>query len=178
MIRNAVLALLTLATVGTLSTGILSYRTDDLVRLPDNYEASVATPGTEAWAFYIGKGTITITRKHFGRDCHASPDCPTHKLDWHVQKKWLVFRRSWFCHDSGVCVGWPRESNHAVHFPFWAPTVVFGAYPAVALVRNPARRRHRRMQRNQCLTCGYDLTGNVSGVCPECGARTRDKTAA
>ena len=26
------------------------------------------------------------------------------------------------------------------------------------------RRRH-----NLCLTCGYDLTGNVSGVCSECG---------
>jgi hypothetical protein len=23
--------------------------------------------------------------------------------------------------------------------------------------------------RYRCLTCGYDLTGNVSGVCPECG---------
>ncbi|MCG3137381.1 MAG: hypothetical protein HJJLKODD_01225 [Phycisphaerae bacterium] len=21
----------------------------------------------------------------------------------------------------------------------------------------------------QCLTCGYDLTGNASGRCPECG---------
>jgi hypothetical protein len=24
-------------------------------------------------------------------------------------------------------------------------------------------------QRRYCDTCGYDLTGNVSGVCPECG---------
>jgi len=24
-----------------------------------------------------------------------------------------------------------------------------------------------------CLVCGYDLTGNVSGVCPECGTRIR-----
>lgn len=23
--------------------------------------------------------------------------------------------------------------------------------------------------RSLCLHCGYDLTGNVSGVCPECG---------
>ena len=23
--------------------------------------------------------------------------------------------------------------------------------------------------RRSCRTCGYDLTGNVSGVCPECG---------
>jgi len=26
-----------------------------------------------------------------------------------------------------------------------------------------------RRQRGQCLQCGYDLRGNVSGVCPECG---------
>jgi hypothetical protein len=26
---------------------------------------------------------------------------------------------------------------------------------------------------NACRHCGYDLTGNVSGVCPECGGATR-----
>lgn len=26
--------------------------------------------------------------------------------------------------------------------------------------------------RPECLKCGYNLTGNVSGLCPECGART------
>ena len=34
------------------------------------------------------------------------------------------------------------------------------------------RRLHRqqsRALRGQCLNCGYSLTGNVSGVCPECG---------
>jgi hypothetical protein len=25
-------------------------------------------------------------------------------------------------------------------------------------------------RRNPCLACGYDLTGNVSGRCSECGA--------
>lgn len=25
------------------------------------------------------------------------------------------------------------------------------------------------VQRDRCLACGYDLTGNVSGICPECG---------
>src|SRR5687767_5120276 len=30
--------------------------------------------------------------------------------------------------------------------------------------------RSRRMQ--FCYDCGYDLTGNVSGICPECGAAT------
>ena len=26
-----------------------------------------------------------------------------------------------------------------------------------------------RDKRNHCRSCGYDLTGNVSGNCPECG---------
>lgn len=31
-------------------------------------------------------------------------------------------------------------------------------------------RRMLRKQRGGCVTCGYDLTGNTSGRCPECGA--------
>jgi hypothetical protein len=30
-------------------------------------------------------------------------------------------------------------------------------------------RRHRRLRRGCCPACGYDLTANTSGVCPECG---------
>ncbi len=28
----------------------------------------------------------------------------------------------------------------------------------------------RRWNQGRCMNCGYDLTGNVSGRCPECGA--------
>jgi hypothetical protein len=42
------------------------------------------------------------------------------------------------------------------------------AYPSVAFVRG-AMRRWRRRRRGLCLKCGYDLTGNESGVCSECG---------
>jgi hypothetical protein len=31
--------------------------------------------------------------------------------------------------------------------------------------------RERIPRLRQCHVCGYDLTGNVSGVCPECGVR-------
>jgi hypothetical protein len=42
---------------------------------------------------------------------------------------------------------------------------------AVAAVRRRSRRRP-----GLCKSCGYDLTGNVSGVCPECGTvRTADR---
>lgn len=32
-------------------------------------------------------------------------------------------------------------------------------------------RRHR-WRAGLCANCGYDLAGNISGVCPECGTRT------
>lgn len=38
-------------------------------------------------------------------------------------------------------------------------------------------RRRRRMRLNHCLHCDYDLTGNESGVCPECGNNINDKSA-
>ncbi len=31
-------------------------------------------------------------------------------------------------------------------------------------------RLRRFLEPTECARCGYDLTGNVSGVCPECGA--------
>jgi hypothetical protein len=33
--------------------------------------------------------------------------------------------------------------------------------------------RHERAKRNPCVHCGYSLTGNVSGRCPECGRTAR-----
>lgn len=38
-----------------------------------------------------------------------------------------------------------------------------------------ARRRWHRRPGRECLDCGYDLTGNVSGVCPECGGHVPQK---
>ncbi|HEY8749907.1 MAG TPA: hypothetical protein VIM11_18125 [Tepidisphaeraceae bacterium] len=43
--------------------------------------------------------------------------------------------------------------------------MVFAVLPMVWLF---TRRRKRRT--GTCEMCGYDLTGNASGVCPECGA--------
>ena len=38
-------------------------------------------------------------------------------------------------------------------------------------------RRWRRKKKGLCWNCGYDLTGNVSGVCPECGTKVHGATA-
>ncbi|MBU0717644.1 MAG: hypothetical protein KJ749_05290 [Planctomycetes bacterium] len=49
----------------------------------------------------------------------------------------------------------------------WVVAFLLGIYPAVSFIRGPLRRRRRR-KRGLCIKCGYNLTGNVSGVCPEC----------
>lgn len=46
--------------------------------------------------------------------------------------------------------------------------VFAGTFAAYLAKRNRRMTRTRR-RLGQCLACGYDLTGNVSGRCPECG---------
>lgn len=61
-----------------------------------------------------------------------------------------------------------RVLNRSLYMPAWAPVVLFAAYPTIAFIRGPLR-RWRRGRKGLCVKCGYDLTGNTSGVCPECG---------
>jgi len=56
-------------------------------------------------------------------------------------------------------------------FPLWLPAMLLAIPPAAAVGR--ALRRRRPEGRGLCRHCGYDLTGNVSGVCPECGVPAR-----
>ena len=53
-------------------------------------------------------------------------------------------------------------------FPLWVPLLVLAAYPCASLTFSSLRRRYRH-RRGRCSNCRYDLTGNISGVCPECG---------
>ena len=45
-------------------------------------------------------------------------------------------------------------------------------YPTFTIIRGPIR-RYRRRRKGLCLKCGYNLTGNESGICPECGQACR-----
>ncbi len=57
-----------------------------------------------------------------------------------------------------------------IEMPFWIFAAVLLPYPAVAFIRGPFR-RYRRQRKGLCVKCGYDLTGNVSGTCPECAEK-------
>ncbi len=54
-----------------------------------------------------------------------------------------------------------------VMFPHWFPALIFAITPAVWLIK--WRKRRKLAMAGNCPACGYDLTGNESGVCPECG---------
>jgi len=56
--------------------------------------------------------------------------------------------------------------NQVVMVPWYAILLMTAAVPLLRLRRAPRNRRRR----GGCAACGYNLTGNVSGVCPECGA--------
>jgi hypothetical protein len=67
---------------------------------------------------------------------------------------------------------WPMVSLPAcvLFFPLWAVVIASLPLPIMWAIR-----RRRRGDRMCCPTCSYNLTGNTSGVCPECGTPTSDR---
>lgn len=61
------------------------------------------------------------------------------------------------------------RTKHVI-LPIWVPVVIVLVGAAYAAWRN-----RRRRAIGACRRCGYDLTGNVSGVCPECGERVMQR---
>lgn len=51
----------------------------------------------------------------------------------------------------------------------YGPIGAFAGFLIGALVERYPRRRRPRRGSPRCAQCGYNLTGNVSGRCPECG---------
>ncbi len=60
----------------------------------------------------------------------------------------------------------PTHEETTLGLPLWIP------FLAALLPTAYLWHKDRRIPPGHCERCGYDLTGNVSGVCPECGTRT------
>ncbi len=65
----------------------------------------------------------------------------------------------------------PPRYRFWLYVPLWVPLVV------AAVLTLLAWRWKRRTPPGTCRSCGYDLTGNVSGRCPECGTPTNANAA-
>jgi hypothetical protein len=165
MLRYAVVILLTVGAVESLVLGSISYpwRTIELVPLTHSglwtdssiLEVSFDSGSLDCNCYFcarsqIAKAKFVISPKHwagFGAWCTGSP---------------MRHSRFWTCS--------PDQAHFGVHLaaPAWFLVAVLSPYPGIIFVR--WWRRRRRAKRGQCLECGYNLTANVSGVCPECGA--------
>lgn len=62
---------------------------------------------------------------------------------------------------------------HLIVIPLWTITLLLAVYPSMVLLWILIR----RLRRGHCPHCSYNLTGNVSGVCPECGTAIRTPSA-
>ena len=74
----------------------------------------------------------------------------------------LVVTAAWVLHAWKLFTS-PGGLRNLASVEFWAP-VAFVVI-ALLLLWLPDR---RRPSLGHCLNCGYNLTGNESGVCPEC----------
>ena len=73
----------------------------------------------------------------------------------------------------GERLGWDGVSVRS--FPAWmtvAAVLLLVLAPLLTPLLIGSIRAPRRQRRGLCRSCGYNLTGNVSGRCPECGTPT------
>ena len=63
------------------------------------------------------------------------------------------------------------SGSRSVAVPDWSLLVAAAAIPAAWLLRLALRwlKRRRAAKAGRCRVCNYSLTGNISGICPECG---------
>lgn len=92
------------------------------------------------------------------------------KLGWPGLRVWLDsgYAVDWFCWD--IMYG---NTSAIIIFPVW----LLGVPWALVAIGSTFYLRYcrRRTRLGRCRRCGYNLTGNVSGVCPECGARVPER---
>lgn len=196
MIRKVIIVLLTLAALVTLGGDLFSR-----CNRPDGLQL-ILTPRVWAWATLLdghamlfvlqsrdlsepgqvsGKNIERVTRLTFEelRCYHLNADLalPLYPRVWWVLDfafPGVVLQTN---PDTGnACrqsVSLPGKAVHAHHigFQLWPCFVLFATYPTIAFIRGPVR-RWRRRRKGLCVKCGYDLTGNVTAVCPECGEAT------
>jgi len=129
---------------------------------------------TFRWALDVRCGTLEVDH---GMLDQTPPGVPPPISPWYgrlfvdrkiIEQPVLV----WPFHLSPIlCVD--GSGRLTLRLPLYLPllaTVCVGAFPVL-----PPVLRRRRRRAGLCVKCSYDLTGNESGVCPECGTSTKPK---
>ena len=119
------------------------------------------TPLSSNWTIGIGVGRIGVWGSP-GNNSGWTFD-PFYS-QWKVlaaNMPWTEFARDW------LGFGLPAR----FHVPVWLLVVATGFPTAILWWRD------RPTKAGFCKACKYDLTGNVSGICPECGTSLTSEKA-
>jgi len=73
-----------------------------------------------------------------------------------------------YLHFAGITFARGGRHVQQMSVPFWVIVLLSGS---VSLSLTLMSSRYRLTKDKLCDSCGYNLTGNVSGACPECGTR-------
>jgi hypothetical protein len=103
----------------------------------------------------IGGGIVLYYHSRDRLEPTASTGCFLRSAEFRAHWRWVPVR---FGHQRGTSM------TEYMYLPLWVPWVAV-LFPTVWLWffdRRPP---------GSCAKCGYDLKGNTTGVCPECGAK-------
>lgn len=152
VIRKTIILLLTLAALGSAALWLRGW----MEPLSYHHRGSCSTCSVHAQDGYLDF-TWNNDRASHARGARTVEN--VHRLFAGFGVRWVIMQ-------------YPRGKRvvdtFRVIIPLWFPLLLFGAYPTLVLVTKPFRRRRRP---GRCPTCDYDLTGNVTGICPECGEK-------
>lgn len=185
MIRRALIILLTVGTLFTSVVMVASFmcRSEGILRdvIDTRDTLVVCRVHRGGAAFFISR--LSLTPFSSNSDVYAQdPEVfkPVREYRRVMLFQWIMITPIFYEGSNATRFGYsiPTQTTNTrtplptkigyVTFPLWFPFFLFAAYPTFVFIRGPLRRRARR-KRNECILCGYNLTCNVSGVCPECG---------
>ncbi len=150
MIRKSIIIIAGFFIVSIGALWIASYGTDK-IRAWEFSETSQIT-----FAFHSGRASCFVSRRNESQEPQK-----TFMLGRHIWAKPSWYSVSIFSYDA-------RGTVHSgVLFPVWI-AFLLSVSVTMILFYGPLRRRRRR-KHNQCIQCGYSLTGLPEPRCPECG---------
>jgi len=117
--------------------------------------------GSASLAFYVEDEFQTADESTWDVDHDPLSDFRPN-TNW-SEIQWMSFGYTWMEEGQGTYY-------NDLSFPLWIWPPVWGLLTALLWRRWVLRRR--RLRPGHCNICGYNLTGNKSGQCPECGGET------
>ncbi len=164
MKSKVLIAVLTLGALATVLLGGVSFVVKVRWALAEGRNAaSIMFKGGRLYIGYFGDGGWTYDSHPYTSDSNEYKD-----LRFREFAGFGMYAYSYTARHALVA---QPERHRYIELPLWFPFVLFSAYPIVRFMR--FLRGDVRTEKGLCHECGYDLTGNVTGVCSECGTRIR-----